>query len=211
MEINFEDFVDVKKTEISIFSNVEDNVPKSMPLEYWLLNTIKPQDEDLKNKVKDYDMDTIKEALKVFYLKNEDLINYVSNDKRLEKIKENAIIKNFTIEDYKEIGLDNKDIEKIVTLNQVINFNDLVKDFSGSELNVNATYLFYEKFDVEMNDKNAKKYVDSLFKKFQELKDSSVSNKNNILILIALSSFKIPKTNPLTPSFLMVSISNFIC
>ena len=82
--------------------------------------------KNLKSKVKDYDMDTIKEALKVFYLKNEDLINYVSNDKRLEKIKENAIIKNFTIEDYKEIGLDNKDIEKIVTLNQVINFNDLV-------------------------------------------------------------------------------------
>ena len=127
--------------------------------------------KNLKNKVKDYDIDTIKEALKIFYLKDEDLINYVSNDKRLEKIKENAIIKNFTIEDYKEIGLDNKDIEKIVTLNQVINFNDLVKDFSGSELNVNATYLFYEKFDVEMNDKNAKKYVDSLFKKFQELKE----------------------------------------
>ena len=50
MDHKFEDFLDVKKTEISIFANVEDNVPKSMPLEYWLLNTIKPQDEDLKQK-----------------------------------------------------------------------------------------------------------------------------------------------------------------
>ena len=54
MDHKFEDFLDVKKTEISIFANVEDNVPKSMPLEYWLLNTIKPQDEDLKQKVLEY-------------------------------------------------------------------------------------------------------------------------------------------------------------
>ena len=182
-----------KNTKINhneIFINdgfsVKDTLMNNDIYRFEKINEVK---KNLKSRIKDYDMDTIKEALKVFYLKNEDLINYVSNDKRLEKIKENAIIKNFTIEDYKEIGLDNKDIEKIITLNQVINFNDLVKDFSGSELNVNATYLFYEKFDVEMNDKNAKKHVDSLFKKFQELKDSSVSNKNNILILIALSSF----------------------
>ena len=54
MDHKFEDFLDVKKTEISIFANVEDNVPKSMPLEYWLLNTIKPQDDDLKQKILTY-------------------------------------------------------------------------------------------------------------------------------------------------------------
>src|SRR5574344_480111 len=147
----------IKINHNEIFINdgfsVKDTLMNNDIYRFEKINEVK---KNLKNKVKDYDIDTIKK---------------------------------FTIEDYKEIGLDNKDIEKIVTLNQVINFNDLVKDFSGSELNVNATYLFYEKFDVEMNDKNAKKYVDSLFKKFQELKDSSVSNKNNILILIALSSF----------------------
>ena len=37
-------------TEISIFANVEDVVPKTMYLESWLANTIHPNDADLKEK-----------------------------------------------------------------------------------------------------------------------------------------------------------------
>lgn len=41
-------------TEISIFANVEDVVPKTMYLESWLANTIHPNDADLKEKVLKY-------------------------------------------------------------------------------------------------------------------------------------------------------------
>ena len=55
MEYSFEDFSDAsKQTNISIFTDVEDTSPKDMPLEFWLLNTINPQDEDLKAKVLKY-------------------------------------------------------------------------------------------------------------------------------------------------------------
>ena len=52
--MNFEDLEEVKLTPISIFNGVEDNVPKDFDLEAWLLNTIKPLDESLKEKVLKY-------------------------------------------------------------------------------------------------------------------------------------------------------------
>ena len=153
------------------------------------LNLIKSKIKTIVEQEK-IDVNTVKEALKVFYLDKEDLIKFIANEKLFNKIQKNELLNKFnTHKQLEKIGLNNDDIEKILTLKQVTNFNSLVNEFSGTDLNVNATYLFYEKFGVDINKASSKKYVDTLFKKFQDLKETSISDKNNILILIALSSF----------------------
>jgi hypothetical protein len=52
--MNFEDLENYQETPISIFKNLEDNAPKEFFLERWLLNTINPQDEALKERVLEY-------------------------------------------------------------------------------------------------------------------------------------------------------------
>jgi hypothetical protein len=52
--MNFEDIENYQETPVSLFRNVEDNAPKEFTLERWLLNTINPVDQDLKEKVEQY-------------------------------------------------------------------------------------------------------------------------------------------------------------
>lgn len=52
--MTYEDLEQIKTTQISIFKGVEDNVPKDFELEAWLLNTINPIDENLKESVLKY-------------------------------------------------------------------------------------------------------------------------------------------------------------
>lgn len=155
---------------------------------YSAFNGIK---QKIKNTIdlKDVSLEQAKEALKVLCFKKDDLIDFVS-DNSLSKIKENPILgKLKTKESLEGLGLDKISVEKILTLNEAIDLNHLVRDLSGSELNINATKLFYSKFGVDMNDPKSEKQIDALFKRFSELKETSGVDKNNILLLIALSSF----------------------
>lgn len=161
--------------------NIEDKIKS-----FDNINNVKTLLSKLPNIQKEK-LSEVKQVLELIFLKDKDLMEYLSKDSNLKTIRENSFLKTKNL--FNDLMLNNEQINKIKLINNIANFNASVQELHGTELNINVSELFYKKFGVLLDDKESKKYTSDLFDKYVKLKDSSKNKNNNILLYIALESF----------------------
>lgn len=163
-----------------------------MNKDFQLNNSINNFKNILANKedIKNYKIEDIKQFLSLLFLEQNDLLAYLSDTNNLKSIRENSVLKEV---DLKSLMLTKEQINKIGVINNIANFSSSVYELSGTEINVNVSELFYNKFGVMVDDDVAKQYTKELFNKYVELKETTKNKNNNILLYITLHSFN-PET-----------------
>lgn len=131
-------------------------------------------------------LNEVKEFMSLLFLEENDLLSFLSNNDNLKSIRENSILKKFDID---TLLLSDQQKSKLKMINDISNFSLSVYELTGTEININVSELFYNKFGMMVDDNKSKEYTKELFAKYLELKETTKNKNNNILLYITLHSF----------------------